>query len=69
MKQPDRLCEWIQTREEVTKKTYAHLALHAWEQDYHRVSFVVPDADAAYGESKNVTVLAREAATQRLRAV
>ena len=27
----------------ITQKVYAHLAPEAWEQDYHRVSFVVPD--------------------------
>lgn len=26
----------------ITLKVYAHLAPEAWEQDYHRVSFVVP---------------------------
>lgn len=30
----------------ITQKVYAHLAPEAWEQDYHRVSFVVPDSGA-----------------------
>ncbi len=32
----------------ITQKVYAHLAPEAWEQDYHRVSFVVPDAGGVY---------------------
>ena len=32
----------------ITQKVYAHLAPEAWEQDYHRVSFVVPDAGTLY---------------------
>ncbi|HVZ33206.1 MAG TPA: tyrosine-type recombinase/integrase [Polyangiaceae bacterium] len=32
----------------ITQKVYAHLAPEAWEQDYHRVSFVVPDTGTVY---------------------
>jgi site-specific recombinase XerD len=32
----------------ITQKVYAHLAPEAWEQDYHRVSFVVPDSGGVY---------------------
>jgi hypothetical protein len=31
---------------------YAHLAPEAWEQDYHRVSFVVPKAGTVYALTK-----------------
>jgi integrase len=41
----------------VTQKVYAHLAPEAWEQDYHRVAFVVPEQGAAYGVTKNPTRL------------
>lgn len=30
----------------------AHLAPEAWEQDYHRVSFVVPDTGGVYALTK-----------------
>jgi integrase len=36
----------------VTQKTYAHLIPDAWEQDYHRVAFVLPEQGAVYGLSK-----------------
>lgn len=36
----------------ITQKVYAHLAPEAWEQDYHRVSFVVPDAGTVYAFTK-----------------
>lgn len=36
----------------ITQKVYAHLAPEAWEQDYHRVSFVVPDTDGVYALTK-----------------
>jgi integrase len=36
----------------VTQKTYAHLIPDAWEQDYHRVSFVAPDQGVVYGITK-----------------
>ena len=36
----------------ITQKVYAHLAPEAWEQDYHRVSFVVPDTGAVYALTK-----------------
>ncbi|MBL9015131.1 MAG: site-specific integrase, partial [Myxococcales bacterium] len=32
----------------ITQKVYAHLAPEAWEQDYHRVAFVVPDGGVVY---------------------
>lgn len=36
----------------ITQKVYAHLAPEAWEQDYHRVSFVVPDTGTVYAFTK-----------------
>lgn len=33
----------------ITQKTYAHLVPEMWEQDYHRVSFVVPEQGTVYG--------------------
>jgi hypothetical protein len=36
----------------ITQKVYAHLAPEAWEQDYHRVSFVPPDAGTVYAFTK-----------------
>lgn len=36
----------------ITQKVYAHLAPEAWEQDYHRVSFVVPTAGTVYAITK-----------------
>lgn len=36
----------------VTQKTYAHLIPDAWEQDYHRVSFAVPEQGTVYGITK-----------------
>lgn len=36
----------------ITQKVYAHLAPEAWEQDYHRVSFVVPDTGGVYALTK-----------------
>jgi hypothetical protein len=36
----------------ITQKVYAHLAPEAWEQDYHRVSFVLPDTGTVYGLTK-----------------
>ncbi len=36
----------------ITQKVYAHLAPEAWEQDYHRVSFVVPDTGTVYALTK-----------------
>lgn len=36
----------------ITQKVYAHLAPEAWEQDYHRVSFVVPTAGTVYALTK-----------------
>lgn len=36
----------------VTQKVYAHLAPEAWEQDYHRVSFVVPNTGTVYALTK-----------------
>lgn len=36
----------------ITQKVYAHLAPEAWEQDYHRVSFVVPDTGVVYALTK-----------------
>ena len=36
----------------ITQKVYAHLAPEAWEQDYHRVSFVVPSAGTVYTLTK-----------------
>jgi integrase len=37
----------------VTQRTYAHLMPDAWEQDYHRVSFVAPGQGAVYGLTKH----------------
>ena len=31
---------------QITQKTYAHLASEAWQQDYHRLAFHVPDEPA-----------------------
>jgi hypothetical protein len=39
----------------ITQKVYAHLAPEAWEQDYHRVSFVMPDAGTMYALTKRKT--------------
>ncbi len=36
----------------ITQKVYAHLAPEAWEQDYHRVSFVVPNTGSVYALTK-----------------
>jgi integrase len=36
----------------ITQKVYAHLAPEAWEQDYHRVFFVVPDTGTIYALTK-----------------
>lgn len=36
----------------ITQKVYAHLAPEAWEQDYHRVLFVVPSAGTVYALTK-----------------
>lgn len=36
----------------ITQKVYAHLAPEAWEQDYHRVSFVVPESGSVYALTK-----------------
>lgn len=36
----------------VTQKTYAHLAPEAWQQDYHRVAFTVPEAGSVYALTK-----------------
>jgi integrase len=36
----------------ITQKVYAHLAPEAWEQDYHRVSFVVPEVGTVYAFTK-----------------
>lgn len=36
----------------VTQKTYAHLIPDAWEQDYHRVTFVMPEQGTVYGMTK-----------------
>jgi len=40
----------------ITQKVYAHLIPDVWEQDYHRVSFVVPDAE--YGVTKKPHLIA-----------
>lgn len=40
----------------ITEKTYAHLAPEAWSQDYHRVSFNLPSADAEYGKTKRAVL-------------
>ncbi|MCX5742764.1 MAG: site-specific integrase, partial [Proteobacteria bacterium] len=42
----------------VTQKVYAHLAPEAWERDYHRVSFTVPDDGAVYGMTKRRALVA-----------
>jgi integrase len=42
----------------ITQRTYAHLAPEAWQQDYHRVSFTMPDEDAGYGKTKRRAPLA-----------
>ena len=36
----------------ITQKVYAHLAPDAWEQDFHRVSFVVPESGVVYALTK-----------------
>ena len=36
----------------ITQRTYAHLIPEAWEQDYGRVSFVVPGMGSVYGLTK-----------------
>ncbi len=36
----------------ITQKVYAHLAPEAWEQDYHRVAFIVPSAGTVYALTK-----------------
>jgi hypothetical protein len=43
----------------ITQKAYAHLAPEAWEQDYHRVSFVVPDTGGVYALTKRKQSVAR----------
>lgn len=37
----------------ITQKVYAHLAPEAWEQDYHRVAFTLPECGVVYGLTKN----------------
>jgi hypothetical protein len=39
----------------ITQRTYAHLAPEAWQQDYHRVTFVVPSEEVEYGRTKRKT--------------
>jgi hypothetical protein len=46
----------------VTQKTYARLIFDAWEQDYHRVVFTLPEQGAVYGITKNPLREARRAA-------
>jgi integrase len=36
----------------ITQKVYAHLAPEAWEQDYHRVGFNVPEMGTVYATTK-----------------
>ncbi len=36
----------------ITQKVYAHLAPEAWEQDYHRVTFTLPQEGAVYAVTK-----------------
>ncbi|MDX2092499.1 MAG: tyrosine-type recombinase/integrase [Kofleriaceae bacterium] len=36
----------------ITQKVYAHLMPEAWEQDYHRVDFVIPETGTTYGLTK-----------------
>jgi hypothetical protein len=36
----------------ITQEVYAHLAPEAWEQDYHRVSIVVPGTVEALTKRK-----------------
>ena len=40
----------------------AHLAPEAWEQDYHRVGFVIPADGVAYGRTKRKASAQPEAA-------
>lgn len=47
----------------ITQKVYAHLAPEAWEQDYHRVSFVVPDTGTVYALTKRKSTKAAESQT------
>lgn len=42
----------------ITQKTYAHLAPEAWQQDYHRVTFTLPNEDVEYGKTHRPNVLA-----------
>jgi hypothetical protein len=42
----------------ITQKTYAHLIPDAWEQDYHRVSFTVPEQGTVYGITRRRAQLA-----------
>jgi hypothetical protein len=44
----------------ITQKVYAHLAPEAWEQDFHRVSFVVPDSGTLYAFTKRRSVPERD---------
>lgn len=36
----------------ITQRVYAHLIPEAWEQDYRRVSFTLPESGAVYGITK-----------------
>ena len=36
----------------ITQKVYAHLAPEAWEQDYHRVGFNIPEEGTVYAMTK-----------------
>ena len=45
----------------ITQKVYAHLMPDAWEQDYHRVSFVMPETGSVYA----MTTRKPAAASQR----
>ncbi len=53
----------------VTQKTYAHLVPEAWEQDYHRVSFTLPDRGEVYGITTNAHRDPKPAKPPRLAAV
>jgi integrase len=42
----------------ITQKVYAHLVPEAWEQDYHRVSFTLPEQGALYGLTRRPLLVA-----------
>ena len=53
----------------ITQKVYAHLAPEAWEQDYHRVSFVLPGAGTVYALTKRKAPTVKDDASATASAV